>query len=176
MTSTVHRFATFLRRLPFGDALLGRLPEGARDVMREIRDAADDPSHAHADVRRGEVGAGAHASAVALSIGRVREGGTVRAVDVVKGDVDGGSVRAVNVLLGDVLHGEVRAVNVIVGDVHGGVLRDVHLIVGDVHGGRLERCWIVVGDVLGGEGSVTRVVGRIAHDGVTVEERVDPAP
>lgn len=175
MTSTVHRFAAFLRRLPFGDALMGRLPEGARDVLRDIRDAAeDDPSLAHTDVRRGEVRAGARVGAVALSIGRVREGATVRAVDVLKGDVDGGSVRAVNVLLGDVLHGEVRAVNVVVGDVHGGVLRDVHLIVGDVHGGRLERCWIVIGDVLGGEGSVTRVVGRAPHDGVTIEERVEP--
>lgn len=174
MTSTVHRFATLLRRLPFGDALLERLPEGAREVLREIRDAADEPTEGDADVRRGEVKAGTSVRAVAFSIGPVREGASVRAVDVLKGDVDGGSVRAVNVLLGDVVHGDVRAVNVIIGDVHGGTLRDVHLIVGDVHGGHLERCFAIVGDVLGGEGSVTRVIGRAQHEGITVGERIDP--
>lgn len=172
MTSTVHRFATFLRRIPFGDALLERLPEGARDVLREIRDAASDPSEP--DVHRGEVAAGTSVRGIAFSIGAVREGASVRAVDVLKGHVDGGSVRAVNVILGDVLHGDVRVVNVIVGDVHGGVLRDVHLIVGDVTGGRLERCYAVIGDVLGGEGRVTRVIGRVRHAGVEVEERVEP--
>ncbi len=168
MTSTVHRFGAFLARFPFGDALLEKLPEGAREVLREIREAASEPRDA--DVHRGDVKNVVRA--VTFSIGPVREGGVVSAVDVLKGPVDGGTVRAVNLLLGDVLHGEVRAVNVIVGDVHGGVLRDIHLIVGDVHGGRLERCFAVIGDVLGGEGSVARVVGR-ASGAVQVGERLD---
>lgn len=172
-TSTVHRVGTFLRHLPFGDALLERLPESARDVLREIRDAASDPSEA-SDVRVGEVGTGTSVRAVAFAVGAVREGASVRAVDVLKGDVDGGSVRAVNVIVGDVLRGDVGTVNVIFGDVHGGVLRDVHLIVGDVTGGRLERVYAVIGDVVGGEGRVTRVIGRVRHGGVEVGDRVEP--
>jgi hypothetical protein len=170
MTSSAQRIGGFLRHLPFADRLLERLPEPVRDVLRELRDASGDPPAG--EVHHGDVPAGVVVRAIGLVIGAVREGGSVRAVNVVRGDVDGGAVRGVNLLLGDVLYGEVRGVNVLVGDVRGGSVRDVQVIVGDVLGGRLEGVYAVIGDVQGGEGSVARVVGDVSHDGLRVTERL----
>lgn len=152
------------------DRLLERFPEPVRDVLRELRDAAGDPPAS--EVHRGEVGAGVVVRAIGLVLGAVREGGSVRAINVVKGDVDGGAVRGVNLVLGDVLYGEVRGVNVLVGDVHGGSVHDVQVIVGDVHGGRFDGVYAVIGDVHGGEGKIERVIGHVTHEGIAIRERL----
>ncbi len=170
MTSSAQRIGGLLRRIPFADRLLERFPEPVRDVLRELRDAGDDPPAG--EVHRGDVGAGVVVRAIGLVLGAVREGGSARAVNVVRGDVDGGAVRGVNLLLGDVLFGEVRGVNVLVGDVRGGSVRDVQVIVGDVLGGRVQGVYAVIGDVHGGEGTIERVVGDVTHGGVTVRERI----
>ncbi len=171
MTTSAARIGGFLRRIPFADRFLERFPEPVRDVLRELRDAAKEPPPA-GEVHRGDVTAGVVVRAIGLVVGAVREGGSVRAVNVLKGDVDGGAVRGVNLLLGDVLYGEVRGVNVLVGDVRGGTVRDVQVIVGDVLGGTLEGVWAVIGDVEGGDGAVARVIGAVSHDGIEVREQL----
>jgi hypothetical protein len=171
MTSSVQRIGALIRRMPFADRLIARLPDTARFVLDELRTAE---AASTGDVHRGDVGPGQTVRGASFVLGRVREGGAVRAVNVLRGDVDGGAVCAAHVLFGDVRHGEVRGVNVLIGDVRGGQVEDVHIVVGDVLGGTLSGCLAVIGDVHDGEGHVQRVVGRVLGGRFTVGERVEP--
>jgi hypothetical protein len=152
-----------------GSLLLKALPDRVASVLADLGEGGAESG----EVRRGTLEAGQSARGASFLLGAVREGATVRAVNVVRGTVEGGSLRAVNLIVGDVLGGELEAVNVIVGTVRGGELSDVHIVLGDVHGGNFARCYAVIGDVFGGSGRVARVIGTVHSGELEVGERIE---
>ena len=133
-----------------GSLMLAALPPAVAEALRDFSEGDSEP----------------------FFLGPVPEGTSVRAVNVVRGDVEGGELRAVNLVIGDVRSGCLKAVNVVVGNVYGGSLRDVHIVLGDVHGGELERCFVVIGDIHGGSGKISRLLGEKRGGAIEIGERV----
>jgi hypothetical protein len=155
---TIHELVNKVMQSPVVDSTLAKLPEQVRDLVNRWRtpaptgEAAAGSTQDKADTMSTFIGTVRELAVKmrALVDGDVEEGGEVKAVNVLRGNVKGGHVTLVNVLRGDVHGGEVTKTNVIVGDVHGGTVRSVNVLLGDVHGGEVHTA-LLIGKIYGGQ-------------------------
>ena len=163
---TIHEFVNKVMQNPVVDSTLAKLPEQVRDLVNRWRapapagEAATGGAQEKTDTVSTFVGTVRDLAVKmrALVDGDVEEGGQVKAVNVLRGNVKGGLVTMVNVLRGDVHGGEVTKTNVIVGDIHGGKVHGVNVLLGDVHGGEIQTA-LLIGKIYGGQVKATLHLG-----------------
>lgn len=145
------------------------LPESARDALIDLRDYVQKHGRLpkFEPVRTQPIAAGENAQAIGVLLAALEAGGTLRMVNLLKGEIRGGSLRGVNAIVGEVQSGEIRGGNMIVGNVHGGLVRGLNVLLGDVHGGEVKAVNVIVGAVHGGDVKCQLLIGDI-HGGKVV--------
>lgn len=93
MTSSIHRFVTRLSKSNVFGRAVEHLPEEVRDALENALQyfALDEKPTL---IRRGPLCEGGTAQGVAVFLGQVQQGATLRGANLMKGTITGGSLRS----------------------------------------------------------------------------------